>query len=212
MPRVSYKKRREFVAELLQHAFFGAIYTAIGARKDEESLTRAKLGSRMGREKTGISKLLSGPRNWQLSTISDLSEALGLRLDFSLVDKHFPARRFTATGIQYDLASSLTFNAFHAINATNLLSTQTVASTANIALSYPGYNQGSYAPSLNMMQIALPTNWTASWQSTGAAAPASFTMTVPAAPPSKPALAPAASMFTTKMLPPPPMPTTVQVA
>src|ERR1700723_1536314 len=106
MPRVSYKARRTFAADLLEHAFFGAFYVAIGVRKDEEKLTRSKLGSRMGREKTGISKLLSGPRNWQLGTISDLTEALNLRLEFSLVDRSFPMRRFTATGIQYDVLSS----------------------------------------------------------------------------------------------------------
>jgi hypothetical protein len=101
MPRVSYKKRRAFAADLLEHAFFGAFYTAIVARKNEDGLTRAQLGSRMGREKTGISKLLSGPRNWQLSTISDLSEALNLKLEFRLIDRLNPFREFTSTGVQY---------------------------------------------------------------------------------------------------------------
>lgn len=101
MPRTSYKARREFAAELLEHAFFGAFYTAIATRKREESLTRKQLASRMGREKTGVSKLLSGPRNWQLSTIADLAEALGLRVEFSLVDRHLPIRHFTAVGVQY---------------------------------------------------------------------------------------------------------------
>jgi hypothetical protein len=103
MPRASYKARREFAADLLEHAFFGAFYTAIDARKKEEALTRNQLGSRMGREKTGVSKLLSGPRNWQLSTIADLSEALGLRLEFSLVDRHHPSRIFTASGVQFNM-------------------------------------------------------------------------------------------------------------
>lgn len=120
MPRVSYKHRREFAADLLEHAFFGAFYIAISARKNEEALTRAKLGSRMGREKTGVSKLLSGPRNWQLSTISDLTEALDLRLEFSLVDRHYPMRRFTATGAQYDVLPSFTSDNLITINASNI--------------------------------------------------------------------------------------------
>ena len=122
MPRVSYKARREFAKEMLEYAFFGAFHLAIKIRKKEESLTAAQLGSRMGREKTGISKLLSGPRNWQLSTISDLSEALGVRLEFSFVDKHFPSRRFTATGVVYDTAMVGTLNAaLPPINASNAI-------------------------------------------------------------------------------------------
>lgn len=117
MPRVSYKKRREFAAEILEHAFFGAFYTAIAARKKEEGLTGAQLGSRMGREKTGISKLLSGPRNWQLSTISDLSEALDLRVDFALVDRHVPTRCFTASGVSYHAPLQLSFNNLPSVNA-----------------------------------------------------------------------------------------------
>jgi hypothetical protein len=124
MRRVSYKDRREFAAELLKSAFFGAFYTAIGVRKNEEALTRAKLGSRMGREKTGISKLLSGPRNWQLDTISDFTEALDLRLEFSLVDRHYPNRRFTATGVQYDALSSFAIDSPLTINPGNMLTTQ----------------------------------------------------------------------------------------
>lgn len=85
MPRVSYKARREYAKEMLEYAFFGAFYLAIGARKKEELLTSAQLGSRMGREKTGISKLLSGPRNWQLSTIQTFPRLLDFGLNFRLL-------------------------------------------------------------------------------------------------------------------------------
>jgi len=98
-----YKFRRSFASEIIEAAFFGAFAVAIDARKNEESLTQAELAKRTGREKTGISKLLAGPRNWKLSTISDLAEALDLRLEFVLVDQHFPTRRFTQTGVAYAL-------------------------------------------------------------------------------------------------------------
>lgn len=109
MPQLSYKDRRQYTAELLEAAFFGAFLTAIGVRKEEQSLTRAELCKRMGREKTGLSKLLSGPRNWQLRTIADLSEALDLRLEFALVDRLHPGRLFTQTGIEYKNVMSSTY-------------------------------------------------------------------------------------------------------
>lgn len=96
----SYEFRRKFAAELLEASFFGALITAIGARKTELQMTQSELALKTGREKTGMSKLLSGPRNWKLSTISDLAEALDLRLEFSFVDNLHPHRRFTATGVQ----------------------------------------------------------------------------------------------------------------
>jgi transcriptional regulator with XRE-family HTH domain len=96
-----YEQRRAFASEIIEAAFFGAFMVAIDARKNEENLTQAELAKRTGREKTGISKLLAGPRNWKLSTISDLAEALDLRLEFVLVDQHFPQRRFTQTGVAF---------------------------------------------------------------------------------------------------------------
>lgn len=101
MRQVSSERRRKFAAELMESAFFGAFLLAIEARKSEQALTRSELGKRMGREKTGISKLLSGPRNWQVDTISDLAEALDVRLEFALVDRLNPLRRFTATGTEF---------------------------------------------------------------------------------------------------------------
>lgn len=101
MRQVSSERRRKFAAELMESAFFGAFLLAIDARKSEQALTRSELGKRMGREKTGISKLLSGPRNWQIDTISDLAEALDVRLEFALVDRLNSFRRFTATGTEF---------------------------------------------------------------------------------------------------------------
>jgi hypothetical protein len=107
MRRASSENRRKFAAELLEHAFFGAFYSVISARKKEQSLTRAQLGKRMGREKTGISKLLSGPRNWQISTISDLAEALDVRVEFRLVDRINPLRTFTPTGVTFNIPNQM---------------------------------------------------------------------------------------------------------
>jgi transcriptional regulator with XRE-family HTH domain len=117
MRRASYKHRLQFAAEMMETAFFGAFYAAILARKEEQSLTRAALGKRMGREKTGISKLLSGPRNWQIDTISDLAEALDLRLEIALVDRVNPLRKFTPTGVVFNIPTEMTTGLSQLINA-----------------------------------------------------------------------------------------------
>lgn len=145
MPRMSYKARREFAKEMLEHAFFGAFHLVIGARKNEEDLTRSQLGVRMGREKTGISKLFSGPRNWQLSTISDLSEALDVRLEFSLIDKHFPARRFTASGVVYNTPAAFSFNELPTINVLPI-EQNTIKTVHGMTIEYSTANQ--YPPIL----------------------------------------------------------------
>lgn len=161
MPRVSYKRRRAFATELLEHAFFGAFYTAISTRKNEDALTRAKLGSRMGREKTGISKLLSGPRNWQLSTIADLTEALDLRLEFSLVDRHYPIRRFTATGAQYDVLPSFASDNLITINTGNMPTTQLDQLAGHVSWPQPYTNLFSEMPKTEIAAktgvLALPS-------------------------------------------------------
>jgi transcriptional regulator with XRE-family HTH domain len=97
----TYEYRRKFTAEILEASIFGAFILAIQTRKHENNLTQRQLASRTGKEKTGISKLLSGPRNWQIQTIATLSEALDVRFEFSLVDRTNPFRKFTSTGIQW---------------------------------------------------------------------------------------------------------------
>jgi len=98
----SSEANRIFAAQVLEASFFGAFITAIDARKNETKLTQAELAERTGREKTGMSKLLAGPRNWKISTMSDLAVALDLTLEFALRDRLNPMRKFTATGIEYD--------------------------------------------------------------------------------------------------------------
>ena len=127
--RRAIEQRRKFAAEMIEAAFFGAFVTAIAIRKEEQSLTQVELAKRTGREKTGISKLLSRPRNWQLHTISDLAEALNLRLEFSLVDRVNPMRRFTQTGIEYNLPESPYAGQFDLIGGQQQLPPPTDATT-----------------------------------------------------------------------------------
>lgn len=89
---------RSFEIENLKADFFGMFLVAIQARKNEQGLTQDELAHRLGKEKTGTSKLLSGPRNWQISTIAEMALALDVEIELALVDKTNPARKFTPTG------------------------------------------------------------------------------------------------------------------
>jgi hypothetical protein len=134
MRRASFKNRRKYAADMLTHAVFGAFYTAIALRKQEHALTRAQLGSRMGREKTGISKLLAAPRNWQLSTISDLAEALDLRVQITLFDRLNPLRTFTSTGVTF----SVPYESFPSVSTVNLNQPiGSISHASNLFLSSP---------------------------------------------------------------------------
>lgn len=97
---------REYQYEILSAAVFGAFLSAINARKDEEGLTRAELARLTGRDKTGISKLLSGPRNWTTKTVSDLCVALALRPELYLFDLKHSDRVFFAEGAYVNVTSS----------------------------------------------------------------------------------------------------------
>lgn len=138
----SYEGRRQFAAYVLETSFFGAYMTAIAARKGEQELTQNDLAERTGRDKTGISKLLSGPRNWTIKTISDLAEALDLRVEFKLVDLYNPIRQFTPTGVMYDAPS---------VQIAPLINTNTAQVTAvgNVGIAFNAYNL--WSPSVNML-------------------------------------------------------------
>ena len=101
---VSYKQNFEFERgynyEILTASIYGAFLCAIETRKEENSLTQAKLATLTDKDKSSVSKLLAGPGNWTTRTISDLCVALDLGFEFCLVDKLLPYRVFTATGVE----------------------------------------------------------------------------------------------------------------
>lgn len=99
-------EERDFLGETLARRIFGAIYAALILRKSDQGLTRAAIGDRTGRDKTGVSKILRGPGNWTIKTISDMANALDLDVEVRFVDKYNEYRIFTPTGIQYTFADT----------------------------------------------------------------------------------------------------------
>jgi hypothetical protein len=92
------ENEREFLGLTLERQIFGALYSAVQDRKDCLGLTRAEFGRRIGRDKTGVSKLLRGPGNWTIRTISDFANALDLDVEITFVDRRDVNRVFTPFG------------------------------------------------------------------------------------------------------------------
>lgn len=99
--RLSREQVQEFSAEVMEREIFGAFMLAFDTRREEARLTQSQLAERLGKDKTGTSKLLAGPRNWTIRTISDMSLALDVVVEISLHDRIIPTRTFTPTGVTY---------------------------------------------------------------------------------------------------------------
>jgi hypothetical protein len=65
-----------------------------------DGLTQRALADGIGKAEDNVSKLLAGPRNWTLKTISDLAGALKLDFEFALVDRTERCRIFYDTGMR----------------------------------------------------------------------------------------------------------------
>ena len=96
---------QEFSAHVMEAEVFGAFMLAFDTRTAEAGMTQTQLAERLGKDKTGTSKLLSAPRNWTIRTISDLAVALNVVVELSLRDRIEPTRIFTSTGVTYSAVS-----------------------------------------------------------------------------------------------------------
>lgn len=92
--------RRNFASAALERALTAALTRGFNTRKQEEGLSYAKLGRRCGRHREAVRRAMQG-RDWRLSTLSDLAEALELRLEFAFADRKDLRRRFTSSGVEY---------------------------------------------------------------------------------------------------------------
>jgi transcriptional regulator with XRE-family HTH domain len=106
---------QEFSSHVMEREVFGAFMLAFDARRSESGMTQSQLAERLGKDKTGTSRLLSAPRNWTIRTISDLSMALNVVVEISLRDRVEPARVFTAAGVTYVSAPATSVSPFSGV-------------------------------------------------------------------------------------------------
>jgi transcriptional regulator with XRE-family HTH domain len=95
------KDQRDFLGEALARDIFSAIYTALTFRKKYNGLTTSDFADRVGRDRTGVSKILHGHGNWTTHKISDVANALDLEVEISFVDRADVSRVFTPNGVVY---------------------------------------------------------------------------------------------------------------
>jgi transcriptional regulator with XRE-family HTH domain len=93
------RRLRNYERGMLRAAFV-SLFTAIMAeRRRRGDLTQQELAKKIGRDKSAISRWLSGSPNWTLDTIADLAGALDLELRIEVRDR-MTGQVFTPTGGQ----------------------------------------------------------------------------------------------------------------
>jgi hypothetical protein len=112
--------QRDFLGESLARRIFGAIYDALMVRKKDPGLTPTEFGERIGRDKTGVSKILRGPGNWTIKKISDVANALDLEVEVRFIDRRNTHRVFTPTGIQYTFEATQIYSSQFEVWSENL--------------------------------------------------------------------------------------------
>lgn len=94
----SLKYRQGYNTSVLKSRMFGAFIEAVKSRRNTERLNQKRLSENLGTTETNVSKLVSGPRNWRLSTIAEILLALDLDIEFAFVDRKDRNHIFTDMG------------------------------------------------------------------------------------------------------------------
>lgn len=103
---------RELASEMLQTEVFSAFYALREFRRNNVGLSNADIGRLCGWSRSQVSKLLSGPQNWTLETISQLAFGLSADFKFVLIDRTERSRNFNAGGLSIDFQSHRNFQQF----------------------------------------------------------------------------------------------------
>lgn len=64
---------------------YEAVFKRFTQLADDDALTRAEIARKLKKRPEQITRLLSGPGNWELDTISDLLLAMNAELDFRVM-------------------------------------------------------------------------------------------------------------------------------
>jgi|SRR6185312_8677823 len=84
---------RLYDRQMTRSAFQSLFWVIFSARKRQEKLTKKALADKLGINKSFVTRAFDEPPNWQIDTISDISDALGVDLVIEARDR--------ATGVIY---------------------------------------------------------------------------------------------------------------
>ena len=87
---------RFYYQQRFRNRLYEAVIHAIEDESAKSGLRRKTLAERIGKTPASLSRILAGPGNWELDTLSDLLFAIGAEIDFNVVklDDRPPANRF----------------------------------------------------------------------------------------------------------------------
>lgn len=87
---------RFYFQQRFRNRLYEAVIRAIEANAAQTGLRRKALAERIGKTPASLSRLLAGPGNWELDTVSDLLFAIDAELDFRIAkfDDRTPANHF----------------------------------------------------------------------------------------------------------------------
>lgn len=96
---------RLYDRQMLRSAFQSLFWVAFLARKRQEKLTKKALADKLGHNKSFWSRAFDTPPNWQIDTISDMSDALGIDLIVEARDRKTGAI-YTPSGERHPVTTS----------------------------------------------------------------------------------------------------------
>jgi len=79
---------RFYFQQRFRNRLYEAVIRAIEANAAKTGLRRKALAERIGKTPPSLSRLLAGPGNWELDTVSDLLFAIDAELEFRIVNPH----------------------------------------------------------------------------------------------------------------------------
>lgn len=87
---------RFYYQQRFRNRLYEKVIHAIEEEAARSGLQRKTLAERIGKSPASLSRILAGPGNWELDTLSDLLFAVGAELDFHVVklNERTPANHF----------------------------------------------------------------------------------------------------------------------
>ena len=117
---------------MARSAFQSLFWVIFSARKRQEKLTKKALADKLGINKSFVTRAFDEPPNWQIDTISDMSDALGVDLVIEARDRQ-TGIIYTPSGERHPVTTSSTLEHVRKIQTGSNAGTSTNGPTVTAA-------------------------------------------------------------------------------